>query len=368
MQSEGTILKKYRAGIYARLSVDSHSSKNESIDTQIEIARVYAAGEPDIEIFDCYADLGCSGMEFGRAEFQRLMKDIREKRINCVIVKDFSRLGRDYLETGDYIEKIFPGLSVRFISISDRFDSTKDIEEDDKICMNLKNLINELYARDIGKRVRLAKEIRKQQGSYIGPQAPYGFRIVIEDKKRLLSAKPEAAAVLTELFLSYGAGKSIRSIIEYLFERQVHPPRQYRMFGHVYREGEEQLQRWTPGTVRSILSNPVYGGSAAGEALVDTTVMEQIKRRDAWRKGKDLSQKAVKNSRSKTSSGADTADVEKECGGSLKKNKRQNQNDLIELYGRFCNGMLTGVEFEQIIKQRRKSEEPLYPVCEKVIR
>ena len=126
----------YRVGIYARLSVDNHNEKNESIETQIDIAKLYIKDKPEFEFYHSYIDLGKSGVNFERNGFKQLMEDIRQAKVNCVIVKDFSRLGRNYIETGKFIQKIFPILGVRFISVTDGFDSNHIQTED--FCVNLK--------------------------------------------------------------------------------------------------------------------------------------------------------------------------------------------------------------------------------------
>lgn len=107
--------KIFSVGIYARLSVDHHEEKKESIEMQIEIAEKFIKMQPDFVLYDCYSDLGKTGTNFAREEFNRLMTDVRLRMVNCIVVKDFSRLGRNYIETGNYIQKIFPFLGVRFI-------------------------------------------------------------------------------------------------------------------------------------------------------------------------------------------------------------------------------------------------------------
>lgn len=121
----------WNAGIYARLSVDNHNRKNESIDTQIDVAKEYIRKSENIVLAECYTDLGKTGTNFEREGFERMMVDIRRHKINCVIVKDFSRFGRNYIETGNYMEKIFPFFNVRFISVSDGYDSHRAQGEND---------------------------------------------------------------------------------------------------------------------------------------------------------------------------------------------------------------------------------------------
>ncbi len=166
--------KTYSVGIYARLSVDSHNEKNESIDNRIEMAKSYMELQPDMVLFGCYSDLGKTGTNFEREGFNRLMADVRSRKVDCIIVKDFSRFGRNYIEAGNYIQKIFPFLGVRFISVTDRFDSL--YENGDDLGVNLKNLANEMYAKDIAVKVKAARKAQWEKGSYTGSIPAYGYR------------------------------------------------------------------------------------------------------------------------------------------------------------------------------------------------
>ena len=161
-------VKMFSVGIYARLSVDNHNRKNESIEIQIELIKSFMEQQSDMMLYDCYADIGKTGTNFKREGFERMMCDIRMKKINCVIVKDLSRFGRNHIETGNYIEKIFPFMNVRFIAINDNFDSFHLAGKSDIFGMNLKNLVNEMYARDIGIKIKSSKRVKREQGSYTG--------------------------------------------------------------------------------------------------------------------------------------------------------------------------------------------------------
>ena len=173
--------KRYKAGIYARLSSDQDEKKNESVEVQIEIARKFVeefnrnkAGEV-IDVIECYTDLGKTGSNFERAGFLRLLQDIRLGEINCVIVKDLSRFGRNYLEAGNYIEKIFPFLGVRFIAVADGFDTGKEGNENKQMAAEIKNLVNDMYAKDFSKKAKLHLKQRREEGSYVGGPPPYGY-------------------------------------------------------------------------------------------------------------------------------------------------------------------------------------------------
>ena len=148
-------VKIYYVGIYARLSVDSGDRKNESIETQVEIIKAFIARHDDMVIYAVYTDLGKTGTSFEREGFERMMRDVRARRIDCIIVKDLSRFGRNYIETGNYIERVFPFFNVRFLAVTDGYDSNKSGEE---LLMPLKNMINEMYAKDLSKKVKTAKE------------------------------------------------------------------------------------------------------------------------------------------------------------------------------------------------------------------
>ena len=156
-------MNRYCAGIYARLSVKGCEKKAQSIKNQIMICKEYIRVNNDITLSECYSDYGKSGMNFDRPEFKRMYKDIAAGKVNCVIVKDLSRFGRNHIDVGEYIQKIFPALGVRFISVTDGYDSLYDTYGRKEFSVNLKNLVNELYAADISVKVKNAKEIKRRE-------------------------------------------------------------------------------------------------------------------------------------------------------------------------------------------------------------
>lgn len=259
--------EKYSVGIYSRLSVDNDDKKSESIENQIEIIRQYIADvnrdpsrKQKFEVYDTYVDRGISGTSFERAGFDRLMDDVRNGNINCIIVKDLSRFGRDYLETGNYIEKILPFLKVRFIAITDGFDSMSDNVSEKKLAMNVKNLINDMYAKDISKRVMGARKLAAQQGAYIGSTAPYGYNTKKVNGIRKLVIHPENARIVRYLFESYAAGIPYKEMVSYLYKKKVHRISDYNKYGHTFWEDGEVLHQWNPSVIRGVLVNPVYAG------------------------------------------------------------------------------------------------------------
>lgn len=248
----------YSAAVYARLSVDNHNEKNESIETQIEIAKSYLEQQPDMVLFQCYSDLGKTGTNFERDGFNRMMADVRLRKVDCIIVKDFSRFGRNYIETGNYIQKIFPFLGVRFISVTDQFDSL--YSEGDELGINLKNLANEMYARDIAVKVKSSKESQWEKGSYTGGIPPYGYRAEWIDGKKCLFVEEGTSDIVKEIFQLYEQGKNQKEIAIWLYEKKVHRPKDYRRYGHVYWQEGEDFQQWARDTIRFILANPLYMG------------------------------------------------------------------------------------------------------------
>lgn len=250
--------KTYSVGIYARLSVDGSDRKNESIETQIEIAKEYMKGQEDMVLYGCYSDLGKTGTNFEREGFERLMTDVRHRRVDCIIVKDFSRFGRNYIETGNYIQKIFPFLGVRFVSVTDCFDSL--FSDNDDIGINLKNLANEMYARDIALKVKSSKRAKRESGSYVGGVPPYGYRAEWVCGKKCLFPEAGASEVVKWIFSQYDRGKSLREISGNLYVQEIHRPTEYRLYGHLRRQPGEALHEWPRTSIKAILINTVYAG------------------------------------------------------------------------------------------------------------
>lgn len=252
--------KSFLAGIYARLSVDSTEEKRESIDSQIAIAKEHISGLQDMTLVEIYSDLGATGTNFARRDFQRLMEDIRQKKVNCVVVKDFSRFGRNYIEVGNYLERIFPFMGVRFISVTDHYDSLRTADSNESLSIHLKNIVNELYARDIGIRVKSAKLTRLKQGSYVGGIPAYGYTKQKMGQKNVLLPEEGTKEVVLQIYEWYDAGTGIREIRKRLYERKVHRPTEYRSTGHICCQEGDILRAWSETTLAAMLSNPVYTG------------------------------------------------------------------------------------------------------------
>ena len=250
--------KIYSVGIYARLSVDGTDRKNESIDNQLEMCREYVREHENMEIFDCYSDLGKTGTNFQRDDFERLMADVRMRKVDCIVVKDLSRFGRNHLEMGNYLGKIFPFLGVRFIAVNDNFDNMDGDPE--TLAVQLKNLVNELYAKDIAVKIRSSRVKQFERGSFSGCHPVYGYDVVKEGNRRVLIVNEEAAVIVRELFDRFLRGDSYIEIIDWLYTENIHRPSDYRKYGHVYQEDGEILHNWHKATLNQVLNNCAYIG------------------------------------------------------------------------------------------------------------
>lgn len=258
---------QYNVGIYSRLSVDNNDRKAESIENQIEVIKQYIEKNNSMQdkimqlnIYDIYTDKGVSGTSFKRQGFDRLMDDVKNHIVDCIIVKDLSRFGRDYLETGNYIEKILPFLGVRFIAVTDSFDSMAKDAANGKLAMNIKNLVNDMYAKDISKRVTIARKMSAENGSFIGSFAPYGYLVENINGYRRLVIDNEPAKVVRFIFESFAEGKSAKEISNNLYEQGIHRISDYNTLKHVYKEAGETLHQWNPNVLSSLVKNQSYMG------------------------------------------------------------------------------------------------------------
>lgn len=261
------ISKSFQAAVYLRLSredgdvAEGGKQVSNSIANQKELVMDYLKSHPEITVVSTYVDDGFSGVNFERPEFQRMLSDIREDKINCVIVKDLSRFGRNYIESGRYIEKIFPILGIRFIAVTDGYDSINEDMGSDMI-IPFKNLINDAYCRDISIKIRSHMDIKRRNGEYIGPFAAYGY-LKDKDNKNHLVIDEYAADVVRDIFAMKLCGMSQKTIADKLNEQGILSPLQYKKSIGVPLESSFRTSikpKWTYNTVLRILKNEVYTG------------------------------------------------------------------------------------------------------------
>ena len=251
------------AASYNRLSrEDGDKMESDSIRNQKDLISDYAK-QKGIRIVEEYVDDGYSGTNFDRPAFQRMMEDVKKKKINCIIVKDLSRLGRNYIETGRYLEKIFPFLGVRFIAINDHYDSADQSGDADQIVIPFKNLINDAYCRDISIKIRSQLDVKRKNGKFIGSFAAYGYLKDPADKNHLIIDEVAAEIVRTIFGLKLN-GFSSQRIGERLNEMKVVPPLEYkRMCGLNFNSGFRSGKNagWSIMTINRILRNELYIGT-----------------------------------------------------------------------------------------------------------
>jgi DNA invertase Pin-like site-specific DNA recombinase len=189
----------FNAAGYVRLSVEDNHKKGDSVDTQKALLQNFITLSTDIKLHDFYIDNGMTGVTFDRPAFQRMLADAESGVINCIIVKDLSRLGRSAIDTGYYIEKYLPSLNVRFIAVNDDFDSARDMENGAGVMLPLKNMINEAYALDIGRKIRAQQNQAMKAGEFVGSRPPFGY-IKAPDNCHKLIIDPEASEVVKLIF------------------------------------------------------------------------------------------------------------------------------------------------------------------------
>ncbi|NCB92439.1 MAG: recombinase [Clostridia bacterium] len=255
--------KIYRAGSYRRLSQDDGNGEvSNSIVNQTELIQDFEKSHSDIHIVAEYDDDGYSGTNFDRPAFKRMLEDVKAGKINCIIVKDLSRLGRNYIEVGKYVERIFPFMGVRFISINDHYDSAGPKNESDTLMLPFKNLMNDSYCRDISVKIRSHLEVRRKKGKYISAFAVYGYKKSEKDHNQLV-VDEYAADVVKLIFQMKLWGKSQSAISDYLDENGILSPMEYKKS-----KGEKftccfkvhNVATWSPKAVQRILTNEIYLG------------------------------------------------------------------------------------------------------------
>ena len=256
----------FKAGLYARLSHETEENiERGTIETQMELMKNYVKDHEDIVIEEEYYDASFTGTNFERPDFKRMLEDAKEGKINCIIVKDLSRLGRNYVEMGNYIERVFPFLNIRFIAVTDDFDSFRPGTD---LMMPLKNIVNEFYAKDISKKVTTAHRRKWTTDEYMCGFAPYGYLKSQTEKNRIVVDEVTAGNVrlIFELFLD---GKGYTQIAKCLNEQGIMSPLMYlKSLG--YQQNVKTNGVWTKTTVKSILTNQAYIGSAVhGKVVIE---------------------------------------------------------------------------------------------------
>ena len=256
-------MPKYNAAAYIRLSyTDDRQNESDSVGNQRRLIEDFVQRNPDIEIVMEKIDDGYSGIIFDRPAFKEMMQEVADGAINCVIVKDLSRLGREYIETGRYLRRIFPTYGVRFIAINDSIDTAQE-NSSDELTVSVKNIMNEAYCRDISVKTRTALDVKRRNGDYVGAFTVYGY-IKSEENKNRLVPDPYASLVVCDIFRMRLNGASALHIANELNRMGILSPLAYkRNYGFPYAKNgytDRPDCKWSATTVIRILRDETYTG------------------------------------------------------------------------------------------------------------
>ena len=259
----------YMAAVYLRPSKEDEDlreikdkKESNSIANQKALILKTLESMPDVTLYDIYIDDGFTGLNFERPNFQRMCEDIYNGRVNMVIVKDLSRLGRDYIDSGRYVKKIFPSYHVRFVSVLDHFDSLTATQSDVNLLIPVKNFVNDNYSRDISGKVRSHQEVMRENGLYVGSHVAYGYKKLETDRNRIIPDE-YAADIVRKIFDWKLKGLSSASIADKLNGLGVAAPSEYkRQLGGNYKSGfqKNRKAKWSAVAINRILRNKIYIG------------------------------------------------------------------------------------------------------------
>ena len=249
-------------GIYVRLSIENSGKDDDgdSIENQTGICKEYVEEHPDLKLYDIYEDNGKKGTNFDRPEFNRLMDDIRAGKVKCVLVKDLSRFGRDYIEAGEYLEKIFPFLGVRFISITDGYDSLTAGDAEGALMIPLKNMINDVYAKDISRKIITSFRARQEKGEYLPAFPPYGY-VKSKTKAYRYEVDEEVAPYVRMIFEWKAAGVSHSEICKRLNDMGAVTPARRKVELGIWHAEKYKHTIWHGRTIIDIMKNATYTGT-----------------------------------------------------------------------------------------------------------
>lgn len=328
-QKEGGGSKKVanhiRIAVYMRLSKTDEKVQEESnsISMQRILIRKYIASYfADCQVME-YQDDGFSGTNFNRPGVQRLLEDAKNERFDCVVVKDFSRFGRDYMEVGNYLEQIFPFLGIRFISINDHFDSASVQGNSFDLDVNFKNLLYDLYSKDLSQKIKTSLWARKESGKYVSASAPFGYEKAMDDRHMLVICEDEAA-VVREIFSLALQGVTSSGTAKKLNRDKVPAPMEFKIRkGKSSRKPKGDRFYWSSSAICSILRNPVY----AGDLEYGKTEKEQVGGRNILKAKADW--KIIRDHHAPIIAREDFEKVQKGRGISIRKGTGGNQHPFI---------------------------------------
>lgn len=241
--------------IYVRKSFDDR----DSLENQIDMLKNYIEESKGLKLFMVYEDNGYTGTNFDRPGFTQMLADMKLGKFRAILVKDSSRLGRNYIETGDFIENVCPEYGIRFIAVNDHYDSMDDQADRDNILLPLKNIMNEQYSKDLSRKLSSTFRIKQLAGEYIGPYGPYGYQKDPNNHHQLV-IDPNTAPVVVTIFERKSTGIGNSSIAEWLNGQGVLSPFAYRHSMGLVKAEKYRDMLWKSSSIRGILSNQMYLG------------------------------------------------------------------------------------------------------------
>jgi len=251
----------FSTAIYVRLSIENSGKDDDgdSIANQISFCKAYLAEHTDLKLYGIYEDNGEKGTNFDRPEFKRMMDDIRNGKVKCVLVKDLSRFGRDYIEAGEYLEKIFPFMGIRFISITDGYDSLTCDDAEGALMIPLKNMINDVYAKDISRKIITSFRARQEKGEFLPAFAPYGY-VKSKEVAYRYEVDQETAPYVRMIYEWKADGVSHSEICKRLNDMGAVTPARRKVDLGIWRAEKYKNTVWFGRTIIDILKNPTYTG------------------------------------------------------------------------------------------------------------
>ena len=251
----------FPTAIYVRLSIENSGKDDDgdSIANQISFCKAYLAEHTDLKLYDIYEDNGEKGTNFDRPAFMRMMDDIRGGKVKCVLVKDLSRFGRDYIEAGEYLEKIFPFMGIRFISITDGYDSLTCDDAEGALMIPLKNMINDVYAKDISRKIITSFRARQEKGEFLPAFAPYGY-VKSKEVAYRYEVDQETAPYVRMIFEWKAEGVSHNEICKRLNNMGAVTPARRKVDLGIWRAEKYKHTVWHGRTIIDIMKNPTYTG------------------------------------------------------------------------------------------------------------
>ncbi len=278
-------LSLYRAGIYRRLSEeDGDDLEANSLVNQEKIARHYLVDFPEIEVVDVYTDNGYTGMNFKRPDFLRMKEDFLSGRINCIIVKDISRFGRNFVITSEYVEKVLPELGIRLICINDDYDSANESADVAALMLPFKMVMNDSYSRDTSLKIRSTISAMMNNGEFLPPAGSIPFGYIRNPEKNTFDIDTEVAHIIVLIFELRASGMKFNAIAKELIDRGLPSPGKIRFMRGITKDKRYENAQWIRGTIRKITNDPVYlGHRIHGKVKSDKLGQAKTRRsKDEW--------------------------------------------------------------------------------------